>query len=143
MADGKQLLSAVPALLVYWLVCMFVLKSFCPVVAFTGFPCPGCGCIRAMKLCLTGHFVKAWQMNPCFFLWAVFAVYLFIWRYIIGQKPKGGRTILIVICCFMLLFYLIRMVLYFPGRAPYLFQEDNILNHWIYGYSDRIVSLIN
>lgn len=140
--DLKQLKNAVPALAVYWALCMFVLKSFCPVVAFTGFPCPGCGCIRATKLILHGQFIDAMHMNPLIVLWGGFVLYAFVMRYVLGKKIYGWKGILISICLTMFVFYLVRMYLYFPNRAPYIFKEDNIFNHWIPGYSEMIKKII-
>ena len=40
--------------------------SICPMVAFTGFPCPGCGLTRAGLLALSLDFPGAWKMNPFF-----------------------------------------------------------------------------
>lgn len=140
--DKNWILTAIPVILIYVAGCMFILKSFCPLVAFTGFPCPGCGGIRTMKLCLTGHFADAWNMNPCFFLWVGLAIYAFFCRYVKGQRIKGITPILIVIGVTMLIMYAVRMSLYFPDRAPYVFQSDNILNHILPGYSEQVERLI-
>ena len=141
--DKQWFLSVIPAILIYSAGCMFLLKSFCPLVAFTGFPCPGCGGIRTMKLCLTGRFIEAWHMNPCFFLWVGLAIYAFFCRYIKGHKVKGLTAILIIICITMLIVYVVQMLRYFPNKAPYVFQSDNILNHILPGYSDWIECLIH
>ena len=140
--DKNWILTAVPVILIYVAGCMFILKSCGPLVAFTGFPCPGRGGIRTMKLCLTGHFADAWNMNPCFFLWVGLAIYAFFCRYVKGQRIKGITPILIVIGVTMLIMYAVRMSLYFPDRAPYVFQSDNILNHILPGYSEQVERLI-
>jgi hypothetical protein len=40
----------------------------CPWRLITGYPCPGCGGIRAMGAICTGQFEQAWLLNPIAFL---------------------------------------------------------------------------
>ena len=40
----------------------------CPWRSITGYPCPGCGGIRAMGAISTGDFEQAWLLNPIAFL---------------------------------------------------------------------------
>ena len=40
----------------------------CPWRLITGYPCPGCGGIRAMSAICTGQFEQAWLLNPIAFL---------------------------------------------------------------------------
>ena len=40
----------------------------CPWRLLTGYPCPGCGGIRAMGEISTGQFEQAWLLNPVAFL---------------------------------------------------------------------------
>ena len=40
----------------------------CPWRLLTGYPCPGCGGIRAMGAISTGQFEQAWLLNPLAFL---------------------------------------------------------------------------
>ena len=40
----------------------------CPWRLLTGYPCPGCGGIRAMGAISTGDFEQAWLLNPVAFL---------------------------------------------------------------------------
>ena len=40
----------------------------CPWRLLTGYPCPGCGGIRAMGAISTGQFEQAWLLNPIAFL---------------------------------------------------------------------------
>jgi hypothetical protein len=40
----------------------------CPWRLITGYPCPGCGGIRAMSAIAVGQFEQAWLLNPITFL---------------------------------------------------------------------------
>jgi len=51
----------------------------CPWRLLTGYPCPGCGGIRAMSSICTGQFEQAWLLNPIAFL-ACFVVIVWAFR---------------------------------------------------------------
>ena len=51
----------------------------CPWRLLTGYPCPGCGGIRAMSAIAVGQFEQAWLLNPIAFL-ACFVVIVWAFR---------------------------------------------------------------
>ena len=51
----------------------------CPWRLITGYPCPGCGGIRAMSAIAVGQFEQAWLLNPITFL-ACFVVIVWAFR---------------------------------------------------------------
>ena len=51
----------------------------CPWRLITGYPCPGCGGLRAMGAICTGQFEQAWLLNPIAFL-ACFVVIVWAFR---------------------------------------------------------------
>jgi len=51
----------------------------CPWRLITGYPCPGCGGIRAMSSIAVGQFEQAWLLNPITFL-ACFVVIVWAFR---------------------------------------------------------------
>ena len=51
----------------------------CPWRLLTGYPCPGCGGIRAMGAISTGQFEQAWLLNPIAFV-ACFVVILWAFQ---------------------------------------------------------------
>jgi len=60
----------------------------CPWRLLTGYPCPGCGGIRAMSAICTGQFEQAWLLNPIAFL-ACFVV--IVWAFRITQLIEFSR----------------------------------------------------
>ena len=60
----------------------------CPWRLLTGYPCPGCGGIRAMGAISTGQFEQAWLLNPVAFL--VFGVVL-VWAFRITPLIKFAQ----------------------------------------------------
>ncbi len=106
-----------------------IFHDVCPVQILYGLPCPGCGLTRAGVLLLTGHFAAAFQMHPFIYGWAALLLYVLLCRYIKGCKPKGALQLMIVLIACMLLFYIYRMLLYFPDVEP-MTCKDGLLLHW-------------
>ena len=44
----------------------------CPVLAITGYHCPGCGMTRALRCLIRWDFAGAWSYNPIVFLLPVY-----------------------------------------------------------------------
>lgn len=57
----------------------------CPLRFLTGYPCPGCGGIRAMGEFCRGHFEKAWAFNPMVFAAVVIVL---LWAFQIRSINK-------------------------------------------------------
>ena len=127
MTDVKEYGMAVVALFIYTVVVNLVFRVFCPLVIFTGFPCPGCGITRASVCLLAGRWGQAWQLNPVVFPVMAAAVYFAVNRYLLGKKARGFRWMIIAVFVLLLAVYCIRMYLYFPERVPYIYTHDNIL----------------
>lgn len=127
VSDIKEYGMAVVILGFYTVLVNLVFHAFCPLVIFSGFPCPGCGITRAALCFLGGRWRLAWQFNPVIFPIALTLVYFGWNRYIMGRKAKGLRWFLAGLILLMLVVYIMRMRLYFPNRAPYVYAGDNLL----------------
>ena len=136
--DVKQYKWAAAAFLIYYFVVRSVFHAFCPLLILTGFPCPGCGTTRAVICIFTGHFVRAWNLNPCAYLWVIFGVWFCCRRYIMGKSVRGMTKWLAVIAAAMFAVYLYRMATVFPGYPPMSFKRDNILNRLLPFYNDLL-----
>lgn len=139
--DIRQYKWAAAAFLVYYTVVKAVFHAFCPFLIVTGLPCPGCGATRALLYIFRGRFIRAWQLNPCAFLWVVFGIYFFFMRYVRGKKVRGALKILGVTAALMIVVYMFRMAAEFPGYPPMTFRADNILNRIFPFYNDLLRSL--
>lgn len=126
-ADLKKYGMAVVVFIAYAVIVNLVFRAFCPVVIFCGFPCPGCGITRAAACFITGRWQQAWQLNPVIFVIAVTAVYFVYRRYLLGTKAVGLKWLITAVFVLLVGVYLVRMYLYFPERAPYVYTEDNML----------------
>lgn len=126
-ADMKEYGMAIIALMIYTVVVNMVFHAFCPLIIFSGIPCPGCGVSRATAYFLTGRWRQAWQMNPVVFPIVLAAVYFGWNRYLLGRKAAGIKAIIIALLVLMIVVYGVRMYLYYPDRVPYVYTEDNML----------------
>lgn len=99
----------------------------CPMVLLTGLPCPGCGMTRAALLFLKGHWLQAFWMHPFFYVLLALATAAFILRYAAGRSITGMRWIVSVTLFLSIVFYIYRMMRYFPDREPMVYVPRNIL----------------
>lgn len=125
--DIKEYGVAGVIFLIYMAAVNLIFHAFCPLVIITGFPCPGCGLTRAAGYLMTGNVRQAWEMNPVIFPIAIAAVYFGINRYLLGRRAKGIKGMLIIVLILLCIVFCIRMYLYFPGKAPCVYREDNLL----------------
>lgn len=126
-ADMKQYGMAVVVFIVYTVIVNLVFHAFCPAVIFCGFPCPGCGITRAAVCLITGRWQQAWQLNPVVFAIAVTTAYFIYRRYLLGTKVIGLKWLITAVFVLLAVVYIVRMYLYFPDRAPYVYTEENML----------------
>ena len=127
--DIKDMKWAVMLIIAYFALGLKYLYSLCPVVIITGFPCPGCGLTRAGFMLLGRDFAGAFEMQPFIYLIVLFAV-IFGWNRYIRRRKMGKylKSFLIMIMVGMILFYIWRMVKYFPGDPPVSYYKRNLLH---------------
>lgn len=135
-ADIREYGIAIIAVVIYMIFVNVVFHAFCPLVIVSGFPCPGCGVTRAAVCLLTGRWRQAWQLNPVIFPIALTAVYFGWNRYLLGRKAMALRGMIVAVFALLLCVYCVRMYLWFPDRAPYVYAEDNVLARGVPFYRD-------
>lgn len=112
--------------------CLLLLKATtgasCPMVALTGFPCPGCGLTRAGIHLMHGEVQSAFRIHPFIYGVAAYGAVFAINRYLLGRRMgkvlKGSLVLLVAAMC---LFYIWRMIRYFPGDPPISYYGYNLL----------------
>ncbi len=132
----------------YWMIAVGILGAyivmrawrgaFCPMVVIFGLPCPGCGVTRAAKYVLTGHFAEAFYINPAIFLWIVFLLYVMLFRYIFGKKPKHYLVFAAIIGVLMIVRFAVGMYLYYPTRPPFAYTGGNVMEDIIPNYMHMV-----
>ena len=126
--DIKSAKWAVILLTAYFAFLKIFLHSLCPVVLMTGLPCPGCGLTRAGFRVLRLDFYGAFKIHPFIFGVIALAVIFAAERYVLQRKKM---TVTTWFACFMIVgmavFYIYRMVHYFPDIPPMTYYRHNLL----------------
>lgn len=131
--DIKRLIIPGSVFLAYILVGRIFLKSLCPSVIVTGFPCPGCGMTRAMFSILRGDFMNAWNFHPFSYAVILFALWFCVWRYVLLKDMKMVYNALVALMAGLIIFYIYRMIVYFPGDPP--------MSYYYGSYLSRVLNL--
>lgn len=126
--DLKRIWPAILVFGLYFLVGRRVLYSLCPSVIFTGFPCPACGLTRATFCILRGDFAGAWELHPFVYAVWLLVIWFVIRRYFLQKETKSLVKWLTALIVGMILFYIYRMIRFFPGDAPMTYYYGS------YGY---------
>ena len=109
--------------------------KICPVRTMIGIPCPGCGLTRAFKLAMTGHFYQATVINP---LWIAIILLVILYlsiRYLITDEKMskkllyGLKVCAIIIALLCIVYYIYRMICWFPDREPMVYDSKNAINY--------------
>ena len=125
--DIKNLTIPILLFLIYFAVGRRFLYSLCPSVLLTGFPCPGCGMTRAVFSILKGNFEAAWYLNPFSYAVVAISAVFVVQRYIRRRNIKYLGKYFAAVAVGMVLFYIYRMIRYFPGEPPMSYYRGNLL----------------
>lgn len=139
LCDIKKYGAVAFIMLLFYLAVRLVSPVFCYMINLTGFPCAGCGMTRAAYYLFTGRIGRAVYLQPMIFPVMIFILYCIFFRYIRADKVPGFTRLLIVLVIVMLIFYGVRMYLYFPDRVPYVYTADNLLARRIPGYNELVM----
>lgn len=127
---SRAVIWVITIVITHLVVFQHVLYSMCPSVWMAGLPCPACGMTRAGMLVLTGHFREAAYLQPFIYGIFAFAVLLVVYRYILLKDSlRWVRWYLTVMGICMILFYIYRMVRFFPDTYPMNYCEYNLLHY--------------
>lgn len=124
--DIKRGWPALAALAVYCTVTQLLFGTVCPVALATGYPCPGCGLTRSFALLVTFRWADALAFHACIVLWVGLGVYVFFRRYVF-EKKGFPLAVFLAVCAVTVVYYVWRMVNYYPSQAPLIYREKNLL----------------
>ena len=141
-ADIKEYGMAGIIFVIYYLLVHLFRAAFCPFLNMTGIPCAGCGMTRAFLFVLRGEFARAAYINPMVYVLIGFVLYCGYFRYLKGTKIKGFRYVFGSLVVMMLIFYVVRMYLYFPDRIPYTYMRENVLAKRVPAYQTLMEKII-
>lgn len=125
--DLKSAWIAIVIIGVYFLGLHVWTYSSCPVVMFTGYPCPACGLTRAGIELLNGQFREAFEMNAFIYPLAVLVILFVITRYLLQRSIGYLKIYVIIMMVCMIIYYVYRMLTLFPGEPPMSYYQGNFL----------------
>ena len=135
LKDIKSARWAIILIIAYFAFFKKFIYTICPLVLFTGYPCPGCGMTRAMFCLLQFDFAGAWKMHPFIYPIGLLFLMFCINRYILnGKYMKVVKIFMIIIAAGMAIFYIYRMFTMFPDVTPVTYYYDNyfsIIVNWL------------
>ncbi len=140
--DVKQWKWFIVGFALYYFIAHYFFHAYCPMLLSTGIPCPGCGMTRSIFFILTFRFVRAWNMNPAGYLWALFFLMFGLQRYVRGKQIKKLTPLLVFALIVTIGLYGYRMLLFYPGVPPMVFRENNLINQIFPRYNDLIKSIL-
>jgi len=127
--DIKSARWAIILIIAYFAFLKNYLYTICPVVLLSGYPCPGCGMTRAMFKVLRFDFAGAWEMHPFIYPIGILFLSFCISRYFLnGKYMKYVKFFMITIAVGMIVFYIYRMIMFFPDVSPMTYYYGNYFN---------------
>ena len=136
LRDIKQIRIAICLLLIYGIVAEVIFKKICPVVIFTGYPCPGCGLTRGVLAIIRCDYQTAIRYNATSILWLIFIIWFCYKRYIKGYDEIPWERYVIPLAICTIGYYCYRMYRLFPTSAPLVYYRKNIMQWLIHKFSN-------
>lgn len=140
--DIKAYGGIVGVVLLIWVICTCCFGTACVFVFLTGFPCPGCGIGHAIFSLVTGDVLKAHAYNPSIWLWLIFGMSFFLYRYVLGRENRYMGWVLAVVALLSVAIYLYRMINLFPTEPPLTYYEGNLFQKLFSMYEVLIRKLV-
>lgn len=132
--DIKSVFIPILMVAVYIIAGNFIMGKICPLRMFCGLPCPGCGLTRTFLLVFQGKFYEATIMHPFWIPIVLLLVLYVMFRYFIGHLEQTKkimgifRICVIIILILCIVYYIYRMITWFPYQAPMIYDPGNIIN---------------
>lgn len=103
---------------------LFLLLLFykCPIQRVTGLPCPGCN----MKTSL--YYLVHFKFSLSLYYHALLIPTLIVFVVVLMNlnKPERIKKLLIIWAVFMIVYYIYRMIFYFPN-SPMMYSKENLI----------------
>lgn len=134
--DVKKYWVVIVSIMLFYFLMHTLFDAFCPSVLITGLPCPGCGLTRSLLFFVTGQWQRSFFIHPLGGVIVIFLVYCGFFRYVKGRKIPGLKWMIGLLLLVAIVLFAVRMMLYFPDRAPYTYNRGNLLERILPFYRD-------
>lgn len=126
ITDIKQYYILLLCLITYITLGAIFRFTICPVRLLTGIPCPGCGITRSLRELLHGHLAEAFHLHPFIYIIIASVLIICILHYFTDVSLKWVEHYLTVIGGLMIVFYIYRMVRFFPNQEPMTYNKASL-----------------
>lgn len=132
--DMKTAIPTGVLLALYIGIANMIFGRICPARFLFGIPCPGCGITRTFLLLAQGKLIQASKMHIFWIPMVVLVIAFLIVRYLVFDKEKNIlymkiiKKITYVMLVLSIVYYLYRMIVYFPNQEPMIYEANNLFN---------------
>ena len=111
----KDLLNLRPAIVpivIYCVIMQVFFGTVCPLKAFVGISCPGCGLTHATFYLFTGRIRESLEANPTCIFWVISIVLFIVDRYIKPLKIKPFPLLFVITSIITIIWYFVNICLH-------------------------------
>lgn len=103
---------------------LFLLLLFykCPIQTLTGLPCPGCNMKTSLYYLL--HF--KFSLSLYYHALLIPTIVVFVWIVFNYKNHEQTKKLLMIWAIFMIVYYIYRMIVYFPN-SPMIYFKENLI----------------
>lgn len=104
---------------------LFLLLLFykCPIQTLTGLPCPGCNMKTSLYYLLQFKF----SLSLYYHALLIPTIVVFVWIVFNYKNHEQTKKLLIIWAILMIVYYIYRMIVYFPN-SPMMYSKENLIN---------------
>lgn len=105
-------------------VILFLLLLFykCPIQSVTGLPCPGCNMKTSLYYLLQFKF----SLSLYYHALLILTIVVFVWIVFNYKNHEQTKKLLMIWAIFMIVYYIYRMIVYFPN-SPMIYSKENLI----------------
>lgn len=103
---------------------LFLLLLFykCPIQSVTGLPCPGCNMKTSLYYLLQFKF----SLSLYYHALLIPTIVVFVWIVFNYKNHEQTKKLLIIWAILMIVYYIYRMIVYFPN-SPMMYSKENLI----------------
>lgn len=103
---------------------LFLLLLFykCPIQTLTGLPCPGCNMKTSLYYLLQCKFSLSFYYHALLIPTIILVVFI-LFNY---KNQERMKKLLMIWAIFMIVYYIYRMIVYFPN-SPMMYSKENLI----------------